>query len=216
MGYRVLLLCALGSTAFAATTCPTGSIAQQYSAPGFTCTTGAFTFKTFVFQESKGGLDPSLITLTPIESATGIGFLYSGNFTAAQGQIFTYMFSYFIDPPPPIIRGQQVDLDPTGAVTLQTALCATAFPCGSGNDLGTILATTASPNPLPKTLTPTNMLGIQNTFTLDSTSGPATSQGFDNITLVTPEPAAIGLTASGLLGLLAFAKRRKILLKLRS
>jgi hypothetical protein len=187
--------------------------------PAFTCSTGLFTFKFFTFNESMGGLDPNLILVSPIESPAGIGFLYSGNFAAAQGQTFTYVFSYFIDPPPPIIHGQQVDLDPTGMVTLQTALCASAFPCPGGSDLGTIIATTASPNPPPRQLAPTNMLGVQNALTLNGNGGPATSQGFDNITLVIPEPAAVLLTASGLLGLLALrsrAKIRQVLLQLRS
>jgi hypothetical protein len=225
MGYRrdllvfLLILCALGGvSAVAAPTCQPNPLSPTYLAPAFTCTLGPFTVKSFFFSETAGGLNPNLISVNPINTGTQIGFLIQGNFTATPGQAFTYIFSYFIDPPPPIIRGQQVDLDPTGLVTLQTDLCMSAFPCPGGQALGTLNVNTGSPTAqMPLALT--NMLGVQNTLTLDGSGGLATSQGFDNITLLTPEPAAILLTASGLLGLFTFrarAKIRQVLLQLRS
>jgi len=225
MGYRrdvlvfLLVLCALGgASAVAAPTCPTSQLAAPYLGPAYSCMLGQFTVKSFFFSETAGGVDPSLILVTPIVNATQIGFLIQGNFTASPGQSFTYIFSYFEDPPPPIIRGQQIDLDPTGLVTLQTALCMSAFPCPGGQALGTLNVNTGSPTAqMPLSLT--NMLGVQNTFTLDGSGGPATSQGFDNITQLAPEPSGILLAATGLFGLFTFrarAKIRQVLLQLRS
>ena len=226
MGYRrevvvlLVLSCALGGTAaFASTTCPTAPLgSNQYKDPAFTCTTGAFTFKSFGFNETAGGISPNAILVTPLELPTGIGFLFTGTFNADTNQQFIYSISYFVDPPPPIIRGQQIDLDPTGMVTLQTALCASAFPCPGGQSLGTLTATTAS-TMAQMSLNPTNKLGVQNTLIVGGNGNAGTSQGFDSITLLTPEPAAILLTASGLVGLLALrfrSKVRQILLQLRS
>ena len=81
----------------------------------------------------------------------------------------------------------------------------------------TLVVTTQSPI-ASAPLADLNVLGVQNTFTLDGTNGQATSGGFDNITgvdSIAPEPAAILLTATGLLGMLAFRARAK-LRKIRS
>jgi len=199
--------------------CQPGPLADPYLTPNFTCSLGPFNVKSFFFSESAGGLDPHMIFVTPIVSTNFVELLLQGNFTASPQQMFTYRFSYFIDAPP-IIRGQQDDLDPMGLVTLQTDMCMVTFPCPGGQGLGTNTATTM--NPMAQTLFGMNLnaLGLQNTLTLDGSGGPATSAGFDNITLLTtPEPAAILLTASGLLGLLAFRSRKKlrqVLLEIRS
>lgn len=225
MGYRrealvfLLVLCALGgASAVAAPTCLPGPLDIPYLTPSFSCMLGQFTAKTFFFSETSGGVNPSLISVTPIIAPTQIGFQFTANFTAAPSQLFTYVISYFIDPPPPIIRGQQIDLDPLGLVTLQTDLCAVAFPCPVLQQLGTLNVNTGSPTAqMPLTLT--NALGIQNTLTLDGSGGPASSGGFDNITLLAPEPAAILLAASGLLGMFACRSRsklRQVLHQLRS
>jgi hypothetical protein len=158
------------------------------------------------------GLTANQINVTPITTNSKPGFTISGNFTAIQGQSTSYVFSYFIDPPP-IIHGEQIDLDPMASVVLQLDLCTTAFPCAGGNSLGTLIADNSNP---PNSLTAstllanTNALGVRNTLTL---TGTGTSQGFDNITFLLPEPSGILLAASGLLGLLTFrwrAKPRKI------
>jgi hypothetical protein len=228
MGYRrkaavlLLILSALsGASAVAAPMpCQPGSLGGTYLAPAFSCTLGLFTATNFFFSESAGGVDPNLMLVNPISAPTQIGFGVRGMLTANQGQMITYIFSYLIDAPP-IIRGQENTLDPTGLVTLQTALCKAAFPCPGGQGLGTLTATTAQPTAqTPMDFQPNlNALGLQNTLVLDGSGGPATSGGFDNITFLAPEPAAILLTASGLLGLLAFRTRVKllqILLELRS
>jgi len=215
----LLALCALGgASAVAAPTCLPGTLANPYLTPSFSCMLGQFTAKTFFFSETAGGVDPNFIFVTPIIAANQIGFQFTGNFTASGTQSFTYVLSYFIDPPPPIIRGQQIDLDPLGLVTLQTDLCMVAFPCPVAQQLGTLNVNTGSPTAqMPLTLT--NALGVQNTLTLSGSGGPASSGGFDNITLLAPEPAAIQLAAFGLVGLFAYrfrAKFRQVLLQLRS
>ncbi len=220
MGYRRLVdagvfifsaFCTLGgSSAAAAPVCQPGTL-SSYLAPGFACTEGGglFTFTTFAFQGAAGGLNADQISLVPIDVPTEVGFMFSGNFTANPGQTFSYMFSYFIDPPPPIIRGDQVDLDPTGAVSLQVALCSTAFPCLPANQEGTLNVSTQKPTAsisLPNLST----LGVQATLVLDGGSGVAQSNGFDNITLLTPEPAGFALAGCGLLALLAVRSRAKV------
>jgi hypothetical protein len=214
----LLILCALGGTSAVAAPCQPGSLADIYLQNGFACTIGQLTVNSFFFSETPGGIDPKTIMVKPFDnSPNSVELLFQGNFAATLGQKLSYVIGYLIDPPPPIIHQEQVDLDPTGMVTLQTALCAIAFPCPGGQDLGTLTATTGSPMAL-MSLANTNMLGVRNTLTLDGSNAAAASQGFDNITGI-PEPAAILLTASGLLGLLAFRSRaeiRQVLFQLRS
>jgi len=171
------------------------------------------TIKQFAFTAPVGGLNASQITVVPIDVPNQIGFSFLGMFTANQGQKLTYLLSFFIDPPP-IIHGEQIDLDPTGAVSLTTVLCFNSVvPCAPGNKVGTLMATNGNNLMDSVVLANLNVLGVQNTFTLDGTNAPATSGGFDNITSVdsiAPEPAAILLTATGLLGLLAFRARAKL------
>ncbi len=189
--------------------CP-GATLQTYITGGFSCTEdgGVVTIKQFSFTQPVGGLNASQINVVPVDVPGQIGFQFLGTFVANQGQKFTYSLSFFIDPPP-IIHGERLDLDPTGAVTLNTVLCSNSIvPCAAGNTITTLVVTTQSPI-ASAPLADLNVLGVQDTFTLDGTNGQATSGGFDNITTITPEPAAILLTASGLLGLLAFRARTK-------
>src|SRR6266851_691112 len=113
----LILLCTLGGTAaFAAPTCPSGVSLAAYLQPNFTCTedNGILTFKNFVFNGPQTGLNASQINVSPIDQpALGeVGFLFIGNFMVPAGVNATYVFSYFIDPLPPIIHGEQIDLDP--------------------------------------------------------------------------------------------------------
>ncbi len=163
-----------------------------------------------------GALDPNLILVVPINTPSQIGFQFLGNFLPLAGQPSTFVLSYFIDAPP-IIHGEQNDLDPINFVTLNTDLCGfAAFPCVGGINLGTITATTGQPLGKTTLMSDVNALGVKNTLTV---SGTATSGGFDNITFLSPEPAAILLMATGLLGMLALRSRKKlrqVLLHLRS
>jgi PEP-CTERM motif len=218
----VILFVALGGTsAFASQTCAPATLAT-YIAPNFTCTedAGVFIIKDFTFASSGGPgvlLTASDITVSPLPG-NNIGFAFSGAFTAPLGGSATYTFDYFIDPPP-IIHGEQIVLDPTGNVKLDTNLCVQPFSptCPFGSELPSLHASTATQ------LTDsvlfegnTSTLGVQNILTLDGTAGPATSGGFSNGTTVDsslvaiPEPGSMFLAAWGLLGLLAFRARAKL------
>src|SRR5260370_19552208 len=141
----LILLCALGGTAaFAAPTCSAGTLAT-YTQGGFTCTedNGVLTFKNFVYTPPMGGLNASQITVNPLDAPGQVGFfLSSGNLNFTAG---VYVFSYFIDPPP-IIHGEQIDLDPMASVMLQVDLCTTQFSpnCG-GMSLWTLTADNVNP-----------------------------------------------------------------------
>jgi len=210
-----ILSCALGSTAAFAAPCG-GATLTTYLTPNFTCTedNGVLTFKNFLFNGPQIGLNASQINVSPIDVPGEVGFLFSGNFTVPAGQNATYVFSYFIDPPPVIIHGDQIDLDPIMFVSLQADLCTMAFtPNCSGTPLGTLNADSSNPpNSLRAStgLAPTNALGVRNTLTLTGSTNGASSQGFDNVSFVSPEPSGILLAASGLLGLLAYRSRAKL------
>jgi PEP-CTERM motif len=203
----LIVLLALGGTpAFAAGQCQGGPL-TMFLQGGFTCTqdNGILTFKSFVY---NGPLSSDQIFVSPLDVPSEVGFIFTGNFAVPTGQNATYVLSYFIDPPP-IIHGEQLDLDPFGSVMLVEDLCVTAFPCAGGNSLGNLTTTTG--NTMASTgLANLNALGIQNTLTLTGGAGGANSQGFDNVTFINPEPSTILLAASGLLGLLAFRSRAKL------
>ncbi len=211
----LVLLCALGGTAAFAAPCG-GATLTTYLTPNFTCTqdNGVFSFKNFFFNGPQIGLNASQINVSPIDVPGEVGFLFNGNFTVPAGVNATYVFSYFIDPPP-VIHSEQIDLDPIMFVSLQTDLCTMAFtPNCSGSPLGTLNASTTTSLTASTTLGNLSALGVRNTLTLTGATNGATSQGFDNITSIAPEPSSVLLAASGLLGLLTFrtrAKLRKIL-----
>ncbi len=95
-----MFLSALGGTsAFAAAQCQE-DVLSSYLVGGFSCSqdNGLFTLKGFTFSGPLGGLTSDQISLSPFDMS-GIGFMLNGNFTAAQGQTFSYTLSYFIDPP---------------------------------------------------------------------------------------------------------------------
>ena len=209
----LILLCALGGTvAFSGPMPCSAAPLSTYTGANFTCTgdNGVFTFKNFVFNGPQGGLNSDQIILNPVDVQGEVGFLFSGTFTVPPGQNATYVISYFIDPPP-IIHEEQIDLDPIMFVSLQTDLCTMAFtPNCSGSPLGTLNASTTTSLTASTALGNLNALGVRNTLTLTGSTNGASSQGFDNITFIAPEPSSILLAASGLLGLLAFRSRAKL------
>jgi hypothetical protein len=209
----IVLLALSGTSAFGAGQCM-GAPLTTYLQGGFTCTedNGILTLKSFVFNGAPGGLNSDQIFVSPLDVPGEAGFMFMGNFTVQAGQNATYVLSYFIDPPP-IIHGEQLDLDPMGSVMLVEDLCVTAFPCAGGNSLGKLITDNSNPPTslhASTALAPTNALGIQNTLTLNGGTGGANSQGFNNVTFINPEPSTILLAASGLLGLLAFRSRAKL------
>jgi hypothetical protein len=204
----VFLVFVLGAaSAKGATTCPTGPL-SQYLVAGFTCQTDNSIFSDFGAEIPPGGVPASAIQVVPLSGPGLVGFQFNANFTASAGQTIDYLFGYFVDPPP-IIHGEQIDLDPFGDVSLQTDLCITAFPCAPADSLGTLNTTTG--NPMASTQFPnTSTLAVQSTLTLTGGNTGATSQGFDNVTFITPEASSMLLAASGLLGLFAFRWRAKL------
>ena len=210
----VLGMLALTPAFAAPVECPSAPL-TPYLSGSFVCTEdqGTFTFFSFSYSAPMGGLNSGQINVTPIDQPGKIGFLLTSqqpNGFTDMGAMATYQFSYFIDPPPPIIRGEQIDLDPIGNVTLTSVLCSmNTVPCPMANTINTLTATTGTPT-ATTALANLSILGVQNTLTVNGTSAPAASGGFDNITLVTPEPAAAFLLGGGLLGLLAFRSRAKV------
>ena len=188
-----------------------------YASEGFSCMEGQFTLKAFFFAgPGQGGLLANQISVSPVGGQNQIGLQVSGAFTAGANQTLSYIFDYLIDPPPIIIRGEQIDVDPA---ILTTTLCPSINNQGCGDTAFpfVLVATTNNPTASITFPSPANTLALRNTFTL---AGNTTAGGFDNITLLSasvPEPAGIALVASGLLGLLAFrvrAKLRQVLLEL--
>src|SRR5258708_17363639 len=102
-----ILLCALGGTAAFAAPCG-GATLTTYLTPNFTCTqdNGVLTFKNFFFNGPQIGLNASQINVGPIDVPGEVGFLFRGNFTVAAGVNATYMFRYFIAPPPIVHAAQ--------------------------------------------------------------------------------------------------------------
>jgi hypothetical protein len=195
------------ASANGATTCPTGPY-SLYIVAGFTCQTDGSIFSDFGAEIEPGGVPASAIQVVPLSGPGFAGFQFIASFTASQGQTITYLFGYFVDPPP-IIHGEQINLDPFGDVSLQTDLCITAFPCAPADTLGTLNATTN--NTMASMQFPgTGTLAVQDTLTLTGGNTGATSQGFDNVTFVTPEASSMLLAGSGLLGLLTFRWRAKL------
>lgn len=215
----LLFAVACGSAYAALIPCPAAKL-SQYIQPGFACTESIngvdFIFKQFTFQGPPQAPAQLQIDVLPIEGQDLIGLHFSG-FMGSEG---TYQIDYLIDPPPPIIRGEQIAVDP---VMLTTILCPSVSPAPC---LVPFVLTATDTMPTASVNFPmlANMLSVKNTFTLIS---PSTSNGFDNRTLLipppyppaVPEPASLALTLFGLMGLLAFrsrAKLRQVLLELRS
>ena len=201
------LLCACGGTAALAAPMPcVAGLASDYMALAMGCTIDGYTLKNFTFQGPNGGLTAGQIAVNPIVNGNTFDLQVRAPFTGPQQGSFAYMFSYFIDPAP--IIHEEVDLDPMGTVELDIVLCSVnTVPCPGGNTITTL--TTTTNNTMASTnLNNLTMLSVQETLNL---TGPtSTSMGFDNFTTTVPEPAAILLTAAGLLGLFGFRPRFKL------
>ena len=202
---------------------------------------GIFTLQGFSFVSSsipaQGGpgaptlLDPSQINVTPSAGASSIAlqFTPAGGFNVGVGQFAEYIFRYQIDPPPPVIGDQSIDLGPDDPVTLKGEFC--------GN--GTL---TSAPNTVPVTCTGSNPAGIfPGSVTLTGPSGVPRTADFmfpvrvstedvrlildldgrgtttgahadfigstTGFTTVIPEPSTSMLTLAGLLPFLLIGRR---------
>ena len=114
LGFLALLWCA----PVFATSCPTAalSVYEGFGATG--CTVGLFTFHDFNFilgAPSVGGpvaLTAADINVLPVTMPTKFGLNYAfGGFSVATGQKITYLLTYTVDPPPPIIWGFDLSFD---------------------------------------------------------------------------------------------------------
>jgi hypothetical protein len=157
-----LLICIgpLAPSAFGVSSCVTDTYAN-YELTG-SCTIGQFTLQGFSFSNSSIPAQstpgaPILLTASQIQvDPTGSGAgalslrftsLAGGGFSVAAGQFAEYIFRYQVDPPPPIIRGAQIDLGANDPVTLTGEYC--------GN--GTLVS---APGAIPVTCTGTSPSGI--------------------------------------------------------
>ncbi|MBI3678990.1 MAG: hypothetical protein HY235_01060, partial [Acidobacteria bacterium] len=181
------VLCALGGVqAFALPLCALAQL-TTYTTAGFTCTLGQFTAKSFVFSQTGPGVPPNQITLVPVVLPDKVGFKFvtDPNFDVTTTDLVTYKLNFFLDPPPDIIRGGEIDLDPSGEVSLQTSYCTTDFPCAGPSQLGTITATPAVTTQVLNFPLFLHALGVSNNFILDARNGtPARSNGWESYALL--------------------------------
>jgi hypothetical protein len=203
---RILLLAGIlvmfGGTAGVAAPCPTTPLADPYlGGQNFSCEIGQFTIKNFRFESSSESVPASRILVTPIDTPSGVGFQFTAVFDEGPERSSSYSISYEVDPPPDIIHGQQIDLDPTGDVKLVTSLCSVSFPCSGGTDLGTLVATPGNPIASTTFNPDRNFVAVQNSLFVN---GPATSNGFSSISILTG-PATGGGPAADPSHLVAYA-----------
>ena len=223
LAFLALLCCA----PIYATPCPSAtlSVYEGFGAGG--CTVGLFTFHDFNFilgapsVGSPVALTAADINVSPVTTPTENGLNYaSGGFSVATGQKITYLLTYTIDPPPPIIWGFDLsfDADPPvfpGIATLTSLECPGAPFIGTSCSSATV-ANTVSDNgtsvshlhtDIQQIPGSTNILGDRTTIVLDATAGG--SAEFLNFTesVVTPEPGTLALTA--LASALLWTRRRR-------
>src|SRR5260370_33156718 len=130
----LVLVCVFsGTAAVAAPMCQPGTLADYMGQGNTGCMIDGYTAMSFAFQGSQPGeQQPGQILVNPVLTPTGFMLQIRGAFSGPTQGTFTYLFSYFLDPPP-IIR-EEVDLDPMGTIALQTMLCAVnTVPCPTPN-----------------------------------------------------------------------------------
>jgi hypothetical protein len=220
---KLLAVAALASPAlFAQPMCQTGTLQSYINNP---CMLDGFVFKNFTFTPMGNlAVTASNITVTPTLSAAAINLNFkSPLFSVPTGISETFLINYFIDPGPVIVNGFRIDLVNPDPVVLTTTVCEGAQFSGPlcNSPSATLIADSAQPQSamFPELV---NVLDVRNRLDLNGTGGrPASVDSFDNGALLfaTPEPGAVFLTGSGLLGLLGFrsrAKLREVFLKLRA
>jgi hypothetical protein len=224
---RLGFLALLGCAPVFATPCPTAalSVYEGFGATG--CTVGLFTFHDFNFILGAPSIGSPValtavdINVSPVTTPTEFGLNYaSGGFSVATGQKITYLLTYTIDPPPPIIWGFDLsfDADPPvfpGIATITSLECPgapfTGPTCPSPTVTNTVSDNGTSASHLHTDIQQipgaTNILGDRTTIVLDATAGG--SAEFLNFTesVVTPEPGTLVLTA--LASALLWNRRRR-------
>ena len=224
---RLFLLVLFGSgSVLADLACTTGSL-STYTVSSFSCTLDQFTFKEFVFAvtATSGGptaIGASSITVTPSVTSNPSGRLLSlafssAGFSVSAGQSITYEIRFNVDPQPDIIIEADDILNSNtpvapGAADIITNLCVGGqwtgiIPsCSAPGVISTLNVFhhgTPTGNQLTDSVTfaPVHLLGYDDYITLNGGAagggGSSSITGITNSTLVTPEPASLGLCLTG-------------------
>ena len=116
------------------------------------CAIGPFTLTGFTFNDSQTGgaslVPDTQIEVTPaiVDNAVSLTFTsLTGDFSTGAGQTAQYIVEYQVDPPPPLIGGQNIAFDPGGTFTAEF--------CGNG-------MLVSAPDTQPVTCTGSNVTGI--------------------------------------------------------
>jgi hypothetical protein len=208
--------------------CGTNSLAS-YQALGFAgCTVGTATFYNFTSSSSTNtNFSPSAITVTPTASGQpSVGF-NSSLFSITSG-FQHYTIEYYVDPPIDII-GLNFNDDPfvNGSATIDVCVDNTfAANCPLNIDIESVHINAVGPNldeyfaeidPNSPSATiafdhTTQFMDVIINIDLDASNGPASVDTISqSVTLATPEPDALALSAIGfaaLFGVSLSARRR--------
>lgn len=207
--------------AMATTTCPSGGYNLYNPQPigtlsgSITCATNALTFNQFQFASSASGgatlPTPASVTVTPQQTVGNEGFSFNPSFsvasnqsqdvtiefevTAAPGDLISDLFIFF--------NGASTG---TGSTSFSETYCTTSFTTGcnvfSVPNTGSLS--------LHIDIAPTTHLFITKDFAASGgTNGTASiSVVQNNYSNATPEPSALVLFGSGLLGLAGVIRRK--------
>ena len=183
-----------------ASPCVAGATLDTYVALGATgCTIGPQTVNNFSFSViSVGGgataIPDTDITVTPAFGTDLYGAIFaSSDFSVTTGFV-NYAIGFTWDSLP--IRGMDDVLDPGDVNILTNGCVGAAFtPTCSG----TPVSVDVNPSQLTDSVffSPTAILGIANTISLNADMGTASFKSIENDALVTPEPASLLLAALG-------------------
>jgi hypothetical protein len=154
------------------------------------------------------------VDLSP--SGIGLAFSFPGGITVPAGEQMAALFRYTVDPPPPILDGFGVRLDPTGASSLTGIVTYSQKTPGSSQfgKSGTLNISLSGDAAQHYVLSdfqsfnfPANLVQVTLFITVGGTDEAATSNGGTSGAVGTPEPAAIGFVGFGL-ATLAMLRRR--------
>jgi hypothetical protein len=186
-----------------ASPCVAGATLDTYIALGAGgCTIGPQTVENFSFSVLSVGGGATAIADTDITVTPAFGVnLYGAIFASSDFSVTTGFVSYAIgftwDSLP--IRGMDDVLDP-GDVNIATDGCVGAAFVGISCS-GTTVSVTVNPSQLTDSVffSPTAILGIANTISLNADQGTASFNSIENDVFVTPEPASFLLAGFGLI-----------------
>jgi hypothetical protein len=203
--------------------CASANLATYIAAGATGCTVGPLAFRNFEFSvvSSGGGAIPigtMDVNVTPLPvPEPGLDFASSG-FSVTGSQFAQYLLTYTIDPGPPIIDGDALDLF-TQTPTFPGLASITSMKCTgssfSGIDCpGTLITQNVFHNGTTfslmdiRTFAPTDIVGVRTTIDLQANGANANFTSFSDSAHTTPEPAsAILVFAAIALGLLSGRKR---------